>query len=336
MNNISGRKYDLDILLTIDRNFVLGSGALIKSIEAHNPNLNLLFHVVVNSDDFDLIKQRLEARLGISQNCDLRFYQFEDIPLYGKLARSQLSRRKIACCVRLIAERIVATGADRLLYLDSDIVCLGSIDEFVHLDLGDFMFAATRWHEPGYKEVLDGKFTVIDPICAGVMLINMTKWLGQLLDEKLVDFVIREDPKYTDQTALNVICAGDILFLPQRLDSFNHREQETVFLHYVAEKPWEPWNFSMDRKLLDPFRKYAQRFEPNVSRWISFRRNRESLVNFNSRRNPASRYATKWMARKMLGHGCIGAACYFLFMHIYYKIMNKGILGLLLLKSNSK
>ncbi len=336
MSAINGRKYDLDVLLTIDRNFVLGCGTLMISILEHNPDLTLLFHIVTGREDVGTVSKELSVRFSGRSNCELRFYVFDQFPLFRRLEAGGLSTRKVVQCVRLIAPSGIETNADRLLYLDSDIVCMGSISELVQLDLGGRMFAATRWREDGSEEILDGKFRVVDTICSGVVLFNLRKWLDTVVDQDLVDFVVHEQPKYVDQTALNVVCAGDILFLPSWFDSFNFFDNKTVFVHYVAENPWEPWCYGKRGAMLEPFRHYARLFEPNVSRWITFRRNRESLVNFNSDRNPASRYATKWMARKMLSRGCIGAAFYFLCMHLYYKIMNKGILGLLLLKSNSE
>ncbi len=335
MNDTCAREYDIDILLTIDTNFILGSGALICSIKSNNPGMSIIYHVVTSKNDKGFVEEHLVGRLSRLYGIEIKTYCFEDIPLYNRLNCGVLSMRKVVQCIRLIAPAYIEIKSGKLLYLDSDIVCVGDISELTEIKFGDSIFAATRWREDGAVEVLDKKFKLVGSICSGVVLFNVEKWMSERIENKLIDFVISEKPEYVDQTALNVICYGNIYFLERKFDSINSRDENTVFIHYASRKPWEPWNFSLGRNLIGPFRKYAKEFEPDVSGWISFRHNKFSLVNLNSEQNPEARYATKWISRKMFKRGFFWCAFYFMIMHLYYKIKKKGIIGLILMRSNS-
>ena len=112
-------------------------------------------------------------------------------------------------------------------------------------------------------------------------------------------------------------------------------KSDTLLLHYVSLKLWEPWNFNVSAPVLSAFRDYAKVFEPNVTKWVTFRRDKKALVNLSSYENPESRFASKWMYRRMLKRRKYYAFFCFLLLHIYIKIKHKGIIGLILLKSNT-
>lgn len=333
----------LDILFCMDRNFVLGAGALIASILKHNPDINLMFHVFTKEEDIEFIDKEMFVRLlnnkQLTKNFKYKFYTASILPLYKKLQNAGINTRRIIQSTRLFSPSCCETISDRILYLDADILCFGSIAPLLDFNFENKSFAATPWDTSENSEptMVEGKYLVKKEFCAGVMLINIEAWNLDSNEEKLIDFIIEKNPKYTDQTALNVLYDGNYAILPQCYDSINFLNKNTVLLHYVSQKLWEPWYFKKSSKeILSAFRKYAKLFEPDVTRWISFKKDKKVLINFSSKDNPESRFANKWMSKLMFRKGNLTAGIYFRLYHIYLKIKTKGFLGLILLKSNTK
>ena len=333
----------LDILLCIDRNFVLGAGALIASILKNNPEINFLFHVFTKEEDVAYLGKelfgRLKANSEFSKILQYKIYIASELPLFKRLQQSGINMRRIMQSIRLFAPPCCETISDRILYMDADILCLGSLSSLTEFNLENNTFAATPWdiNENSAPTKVEGKYLVKKEFCSGVMLINTEAWKKDNNEAKLIDFIISERPKYIDQTALNVLYDGNYTILPNVYDSINVLNNSTVLLHYVSQKLWEPWYFKQSsREILSAFRKYAKLFEPDVTKWISFKKDRKVLINFSSKENPESRFANKWMSKLMLRRGNLSAGIYFRLYHIYLKIKTKGFLGLILLKSNTK
>ncbi|MBO5566338.1 MAG: hypothetical protein J5934_03815 [Succinivibrio sp.] len=325
----------------MDRNFVLGAGALIASILKHNPDINFLFHVFTKEEDIEFIDKEMFVRLlnnkQLIPNFKYKFYTASILPLYKKLQNAGINMRRIIQATRLFSPSCCETISDRILYLDADILCLGSIAPLLDFNFNGKAYAASLWngHEENTPDKLEGKYLVNNVFCAGVMLIDIEAWKRDINEEKLIDFIIKENPKYTDQTALNVVYDDKYARLADCYDSFNSIKDDTVLLHYVSQKLWEPWNFNAAADILSAFRKYAKLFEPDVTKWVSFKKEKAVLVNLSRYDNPESRYASKWMYKHMLKKRKYKGFMYFLMKHIYLKIKQKGVVGLLLLKSNT-
>ena len=74
-------------------------------------------------------------------------------------------------------------------------------------------------------------------------------------------------------------------------------------------------------------------FEPDVTQWISFKQDKDTLVNFNWFH---ARKAMKWLSKLFLKRGNYKAFIYFYWRHLQIKIKQKGIIGILLMKSNTR
>ncbi|HAR79449.1 MAG TPA: hypothetical protein DCR21_01335, partial [Succinivibrionaceae bacterium] len=247
----------------------MGAGALIASILKHNPDINFLFHVFTKEEDIEFIDKEMFGRLlnnkQLTPNFKYKFYTASILPLYKKLQNAGINMRRIIQATRLFSPSFCDTISDRILYLDADILCLGSIEPLLDFNFNGKSYAATLWdgYENNASYKLEGKYLVKNVFCAGVMLIDIEGWKRDINEEKLIDFIIKENPKYTDQTALNVLYDDKYAILPDCYDSFNAIKENTVLLHYVSQKLWEPWNFNAAADILSAFRKYSKLFEPD-------------------------------------------------------------------------
>ena len=229
-------------------------------------------------------------------------------------------------------------NSSTLIYLDADIVCNGDLSELSNLDFKNKVIAATKGEGPKDITTLSGdKFHIKDYYCAGVLIFNLDIWNKCNLDEKLVDWIIKYRPSLQDQDAFNVLCEGSALVLDELYQIQppykGGLKDDAILVHYAGGKPWAPWQFKRNMKATNLFRHYCKLFEPDVTQWISFKQDKDTLVNFNSFH---ARKAMKWLSKLFLKRGNYKAFIYFYWRHLQIKIKQKGIIGILLMKSNTR
>lgn len=332
----SNSKY-IDLLFCIDKPFVLGTGALIVSILEHNQDRQLRFHIYCSEKEFDFIKYNLSSRLkklNNYQNYELIFKTYENLSLYKKL-QGTINHRMLIQSIRIMAARDCEIKARNLIYADVDIICTGSLDYLADVDLGESPLAVIP-NDPTFQRIeeVKGGYRLNKYFGSGVMVFNLDKWSKTSLDEKCIEFISQNKPRYPDQDALNVICDGLTFMLPKRYQEIWETKEDTVFVHYVGEKPWMPWCRSSSKfplREINLFRKFAKTFEPNVCLWLSFNKDKDVLLNFANHRK-----GTKWISKKLSKRGFTSAGLYFYARHLYIKVKQKGIIGTLLFRSNTR
>lgn len=323
-----------DFLFCINKKFVLGTGALIASIYKNNPDLNVSFYIYVSEKEKDYIEKELLSRLNfLPQNYKVFLFCYEEIELYKKL-KYKVNQRMLIQSVRLFAIDHCPSKNNRLIYLDVDVICVGNIQEILSVPVENKILAAKKFDN--VKNV-NFKLQIKDYFCSGVLFINRREYRNQKVAEKTVNFIVQNNPKYPDQDALNVVCENNVVFLDHKFHEMWHFSQDSIFIHFIGEKPWEPWHYCDDKRITNRFRQYCKLFEPNVAKWITFRpetkqnNKQRALVNFSN-----ERFALKWISLLLFKHGKYCAGIYFYLRHIYVKVTQKGLINLILLKSNTR
>lgn len=141
-------------------------------------------------------------------------------------------------------------NADKVLYMDSDVVAVQDVSELFGIDISNYYIAAV---EDKSSEMMSCRIKKIKEgeifFNSGVQLINLVQFRENNLEEKMLS-VMRDSNNYTDQDAINDICYGKILSLPLKYNivptdkDYKGREAEAkeaienpVLLHYWS-KPW--------------------------------------------------------------------------------------------------
>lgn len=320
----------IDILLCINEIFTLGTGALIASLNKHNKHHNLYFHIFAPSTQISHIKNSINKQFSELSNISFKYYEYSNIPEYQQI-KNRLNERMAVQCVRILAVRECKVHSNKLLYLDADFICLDDIESLMTIELDQYALGVVP-NDPTYQNVVKLNDKVLHRyFCSGLLIFNLNIWLYSNLEYECINFIIQNKPKYPDQDALNYICENKCLMLDQK---YHHKWQinkDTVFLHFIGGKPWEPWNFTLNKPAVNLFRQYAKLFEPNVSKWISFNSRKNVLINFSYHRK-----GTKWIAQKMLRFKHYRASIYFFIQHIRIKLKQKGLLGMIFLRSNTR
>lgn len=142
---------------------------------------------------------------------------------------------------------------DKIVYLDCDLVVLGDISEMYRTELGDNIIAATpdlavRGTDAFRRYAKDA--IGVDPdkyVNAGVLVINLTEFRRNRIEEKFVHLITEYDFDLLDpdQAYLNYLCSGKIYELPKSwnqvpLPFARPSALEKNIVHYALyKKPWE-------------------------------------------------------------------------------------------------
>lgn len=152
---------------------------------------------------------------------------------------------------------------DKMLYVDADMICLGSLREIDQLDMTNWYVAAS----PDEEGAVHHKARLAMPLdafygCAGLMYFNLAAWRQYNVRQDCFSFF--NDPKNKDiiqwgeQDVINKVCMGHIYPLHLKYNLFSHywlhhgqaipqryRNQwiegksHPVIIHYIdSVKPW--------------------------------------------------------------------------------------------------
>lgn len=132
--------------------------------------------------------------------------------------------------------RLLITKYDmpaRLLYLDTDIMCCGNIEELTSVDISEYEFAAVRDH-------MGKHFYGRDYFNSGVMYLNLEKIRETGMFERACVRVVTRKMMFSDQEALNKSATAKLL-LPRRFNEQRHIRPDTVLKHFCRGIKWLPF-----------------------------------------------------------------------------------------------
>ena len=183
----------------------------------------------------------------------------------------------IATYYRILAPRILPINIDKVLYLDSDIIVRGSLNDLWNTDLRDRALAAVGELADSRAVNLVGLPPGAKYFNGGVLLINLAFWRENSIYERATAF-IRDNPEKVelwDQDALNAILVHSWIELPAHWNAQHHfitglpaarivhltPEQramvplsEPAVVHFDGDT--KPWHWSCRHPFQYEYRKY--------------------------------------------------------------------------------
>lgn len=239
-----------------DNNFSLGTAVSVVSLLKNNPNIQPHFHLFTDWVPAEFIEKC--QQLAKEHSFSMTAYLVDTDKLSALPVKA---RWPSSIYFRIVAIDYLANEVDRILYLDSDIACCGTISSLLKVDMVDNAVAATLdidFIEEGDRVALmnapevKGKY-----FNSGVLLVNAWAWREYGVSEKiargLCDPLIKDALLYYDQDLINIAVAGKVHFLDGKYNtqySLNDEYKGTAsplpdditFLHYIgATKPWHEW-----------------------------------------------------------------------------------------------
>jgi lipopolysaccharide biosynthesis glycosyltransferase len=234
----------LHVAFGIDKNYARCMGVLMLSLLEANPDSPLVFHVFAESIE-PTDRQKIASLTLNSQAC---------VILYT-LNSSALSRLpsaghySTAVYNRIVMPVVLSETTPRVLYLDSDIICLGPITGLTAWDMqGKTVAAVMDVDRVAAEKINELKLQHDFYFNSGVMWIDTVKWTQAGLSEQIVKVLAANDQGFSlvDQDALNIVLDGNVAALPPHWNQIYDLGQMThsplpgsIFLHYTgAVKPW--------------------------------------------------------------------------------------------------
>ena len=246
----------INIVTSCDNAYVQHTAVFLKSLFKQNQNSYRIFILVPH--DF-IHRAALERNLS-SRVSDLKFLT---ISLPDEASFKVYGHVTVASYFRLFLAKVIAANVSRVIYLDSDILVNGPLNELWAVDLQGHVIAAVSDslcnNQPLREEI--GKRIGLAPAStyfnAGVMVIDLCRWRAARLGERALDFALDHPDMltYWDQCALNHVVGGHFRELTKEwnfqtyhlrwlatrkctLDSL--REVDTAkIIHFIgAAKPW--------------------------------------------------------------------------------------------------
>jgi len=260
-SNKSNNTNLLDIAYGIDKNFFLGCAVSISSILIFNPNLNFSFHIFTNYLSCDFEKNL--KLLSQQYKTNITLYLVDDLSL-SKLPTTK--NWTIATYFRFIIADYFYQKIDKILYIDADIICIGSLEELFTLPFEEnIAYVVTDkdaiWWSKCATRLNESKLSK-SYFNAGFLLMNLNKWHEYNINDKAL--VLLSDTNkskvftHLDQDVLNLLLLDKVKYLDKNYNkqvSINYELKyknknnvyspnldQAILIHYIGPtKPWHTW-----------------------------------------------------------------------------------------------
>lgn len=238
----------IHIVFGTDKNYVFPMGLAMTSILQHNRDV--VFHVFIDDcpppEDEIPLKETIERYGAVCRLYLVDTSFFRTFPTKPMWSMAMYFRFCIA---------IFSGHLQRVLYLDGDTFCRGSLQEWFSCDLGDKAvgvveqpFLSIHVREQNERRMQAIGFPVAQYFNSGVLLIDVNQWNALSISEKAFT-LLHEHPEHwqgaPDQDLLNVLLQDRVLWLDPRyntmLPAIQQVEKNAVIVHYAGEKPWWAW-----------------------------------------------------------------------------------------------
>ena len=251
----------LNVAFAIGDNFACHMGVLMNSILVNNVDFHFVFHVFTDS-----LRPADHERL-----CQLTEQHPIAIHIYyvnKDMVKSLPTMHHISPAIyyRLMIPDVVASCTSRVLYLDSDIACVGHLPDINSFDLQGHP-AGVVMDVPHIVKRQVPKLGLSHGVYfnAGVMLIDVAAWQKAAVSQQVLTMMYERGDSLTllEQDALNIILDGNSFLLPPTWNHIYTTDRPTIepppealFLHFAGSL--KPWHLSPQHPLGEYYRRYKE------------------------------------------------------------------------------
>ena len=125
----------LHIALGFDNNYAMPAGVTILSVIQNTPNFNLHFHLFVDN----VSQTNLDKFQKINfPNVSITLYYLNNNFIINPKTLV-LHIPTVSTCIRFIMPKLLVSVTDKLIYLDSDIICLQSLAKLAEFNIENYI-----------------------------------------------------------------------------------------------------------------------------------------------------------------------------------------------------
>ena len=194
----------------------------IVSIFENNKDVdNITIYIIEKKFSNDSKKKLLE--IATRYNRHIVFIPMPDINELEDLGLKKIKEKSIfdSYC-RLFLDDLLPDTVERVIYLDGDVLCMGSLSELWNLDMQDKCVAGViDCIGEAYYKLLD--MSAEARYCnSGVILFDLKKWKERKCGERVKEYVHKNNGYvfFMEQTAFNVVMQEEIHILSPKYNTY--------------------------------------------------------------------------------------------------------------------
>lgn len=204
----------LNVLYIFDDNYAIYSDVSIVSLLENNKDLFSITIYILDNEISDISKKRIQKTVDKYKR-QLIYIDTESINKLLKEYRIPTYRGSSSTNMKLFALDVIEEDIDRILYLDSDTIVTGNVEELMDIDMkghpiGMVLDSVAYHHKKyiGFKE--NDKY-----YNAGMILYDVKTWRNNHCTKHIIKHVKNKRAHYpaTDQDIFNVVFKKDIFIL---------------------------------------------------------------------------------------------------------------------------
>lgn len=260
------QNFDIHCCSACDNNYAKHLGVLLTSVKANKGPEKVCYWII--SDGITDKNKELLKRI---RSTEFQIYLIEHIHTYNNALQKTLETNphlSLACYDKLFIPDYLPLYIDRIIYLDTDMVCRNSLLELYASDFHNFWVC-------GVKDVLNDenckRLNLETYINSGMLLIDCNKWRANNVSRSFTEYIsvnIR-NPKaifYQDQDVLNVVLKGKIGYVNAKwnaqtssypgCEEQNEIGKSAIVIHFISDK--KPWLKNNDNPFEEEYKKYLR------------------------------------------------------------------------------
>lgn len=243
----------MNILVTIDSNYVMPLRVMLYSLMKSNPDRNFdifVAHSSLTDSDFEQLKSVVDPNRTTIHSVSVAPDLLSNAPVLKRITKETY--------YRLVAIDFLPADVDKILYIDPDTLIIGDISPFYDVDMTDTLIAATT-HVYGSVRHINllrlGMPLTAQYINAGVMVMNIGLMRKSITTDKIFKFIRRNSAILFlgDQDVVNALYHKKTITLDSKVFNCDEKtcrrynltaqyvEENTAIIHYNGKfKPWKP------------------------------------------------------------------------------------------------
>ena len=269
----------MHIAFGFDKNCVMPCGVAMLSICMNTPG-PILFHAVLDDDVTDESRKILED-IALSHGNRMLFYKADTSAFQEYSGLPYITRSTL---LRLILPDLIPADVTKILYLDTDILAVGSLEPLWNMELGLEEPAAMVVDSAGSSVIFHNPIDI--PLSqpyynAGVMLMNLECWRKESIGTECIRELSEKNYRCADQDVINKVIGHrvkpahlrfnlQITFIKypeanwyvekeKYFSEVREAKENPAIIHYIGEgKPWHYGNVNnaewLKYKALSPWK----------------------------------------------------------------------------------
>ena len=244
-----------------DNSYIAPTTVSITSLLENNTAKNINVHILY-SDISEENRMRVSCLENRYKHAKIIFHKI-DAEAFDKCNISISHISKETYYRYLIANLL--SDIDKILYLDGDTIVDGDILHLFDEDLDGFLCAGVKdefIEKIGYAKTIGINSLYIN---AGVILFNLREMRKDESAKKLFELTEKNNFRFQDQDAINIVFAGKIKKLDIRYNfkrshqkRFPEKAKDALIIHYTsANKPWKKKSSNSLKKLYYKYREIS-------------------------------------------------------------------------------